>query len=370
MGLIRPSIVTIHQIYFLWTGATVHPDLSARTCLFFGAWVICTTQKYPTNANIFFKTNILFLIMDGFGDELFVRLRERGYQARMVSISHLKLLEKEIHSFRNHGSLDVEFYQDRLAWFSFKVPKDLPQARSMIVVAVPRPQTRAIFTWNGQRSQLLIPPTYTAYKGIEEQTKNLLEKILSEKGYTVKGSALPLKLLAVRSGLGEYGRNNVCYVQGMGSFLQLVAFYSDFPCEEDSFQETTIMESCEECDLCQRACPTGAISPDRFLLHAELCISYHNEKKGDIPFPTWMNDSWHNCIIGCMHCQSVCPQNRDFINWIREKEEFSEEETALVLQGVPQDKLPAITLRKLDHLGLTNYFTSLSRNLGIFISKD
>jgi len=284
----------------------------------------------------------------------------------MVSVSHLQLLEKEIDRFRNRGLLDREFYQRRLAWFSFQIPENLPNAQCLIVVAVPRPQTRAIFTWNGKKHPLIIPPTYTAYNEITEQTENLLANILGEKGYALTGTALPLKLLAVRSGLGQYGKNNICYVSGMGSFHQLIAVYSDMPCEKDDWQETKMMKSCEECDLCRRACPTGAISSDRFLLRAERCISYHNEKKGDVPFPQWMAASWHNCVVGCMRCQSVCPQNREFIQWIGEEEEFSEEETALLFQGVPQDELPAKTFRKLVHLSLIDYFNSLPRNLAVF----
>jgi epoxyqueuosine reductase len=170
-------------------------------------------------------------VMGRFVDELFVCLRERGYQARMVSISHLPSLQKELDSFRAQGMLDDEFYQRRLSWFRFQVPEALPNAQSLIVVAVPRPQTRAIFTWNGQRRPLILPPTYTAYDDIEEQTGNFLAEILREEGYASAKTALPLKLLAVRSGLGEYGRNNVCYVSVMGSFLQLVAVYSDVPYE-------------------------------------------------------------------------------------------------------------------------------------------
>jgi epoxyqueuosine reductase len=305
-----------------------------------------------------------------FADEMFVRLRERGYQARMVPISQLQLLKKEINSLRNCGLLESEFYQHRLAWFNFQVPEDLPEAQSLIVVAVPRPQTRAIFTWNGQRRPLIIPPTYTAYDGVAKQVENFLAKILGEKGYASTGTALPLKLLAVRSGLGQYGRNNICYVSGMGSFLQLVAVYSDMPYEEDGWQEATMMKSCKECELCRRACPTGAISSDRFLLRAERCISYHNEKKGDVPFPKWMHASWHNCIVGCMLCQRVCPQNKELVQWIGEEAEFSEEETTLLLQGVSKDKLPATTLRKLEYLSLADYLNCLPRNLGVFFSKN
>jgi epoxyqueuosine reductase len=305
-----------------------------------------------------------------FAEEMFVRLRERGYQARMVPITQLQLLKKEINSLRNCGLLDTEFYQRRLAWFNFQVPEDLPKAQSLIVVAVPRPQTRAIFTWNRQRRPLIIPPTYTAYDGVTQQVKNLLAKILGEKGYASTGTALPLKLLAVRSGLGQYGRNNICYVPGMGSFLQLVAMYSDMPCEEDGWQEATMMMSCKECELCRQACPTGAIPSDRFLLHAERCISYHNEKKGSIPFPKWMHSSWHNCIVGCMRCQRVCPQNKELVHWIGDEEKFSEEETTLLLQGVSKNKLPATTLRKLEHLSLVDYLSCLPRNLGVFFNKN
>jgi len=304
--------------------------------------------------------------MDKFTDDSFARLKKLGYQTRIVSISRLQLLQKEIDNFRNDGSLDGEFFQQRLSRFSFQVPENLPKARSLIVVAVPRPQTVAIFAWKGQRRPLILPPTYTAYDRITEQVESLLAEILGEKGYSSTGTALPLKLLAVRSGLGQYGRNNVCYVSGMGSFLQLVAVYSDMPCEEDNWQEPAMMKSCEECDLCRRACPTSAISSDRFLLHAERCISYHNEKKGDIPFPEWMNPAWHNCVVGCMRCQKVCPLNKEFIQWVGEQEEFSEQETAQLLQGLPQDKLAAATIAKLKHLDLTDYLNCLPRNLGVF----
>ena len=307
--------------------------------------------------------------MDRFVDDLHVLLRKRGFQARIVSASHLHQLQKEIESLQSRKLLDGQFYQDRLAWFNFQIPEDLPKAQSLIVVAVPRPQTRAIFIWNGQRCPLILPPTYTAYDDTKKQVENLLAKILGEKGYKSTGTALPLKLLAARSGLVQYGRNNICYVSGLGSFLQLVAVYSDVPCEEDSWQETTMMKSCEKCELCRRACPTSAISSDRFLLRAERCIVYHNEKKGDVPFPEWMAISWHNCIVGCMHCQRVCPQNKEVIQWTGEEEEFSEEETALLLEGAPHDKLPGTTLRKLERLSLVDYLDNLPRNLGIFFKK-
>jgi epoxyqueuosine reductase len=180
---------------------------------------------------------------------------------------------------------------------------------------------------------------------------------------------LPLKLLAVRSGLGLYGRNNICYVPGFGSFLQLVAVYSDLPCDRDGWREAQMLERCQDCSACRLNCPTGAISSDRFLLRAERCIVFHNERKGSIPFPAWMDSSWHNCLVGCLHCQRVCPENKDFLHWIEGREEFSEEETSLLLQGAALDELPSETVGKLEKLDLIEYLDTLPRNLGVFFRK-
>ena len=78
--------------------------------------------------------------MDRFVDNLFVRLGERGFQAPIVSVSHLHQLQKEIESLRSQALLDSQFYQERLAWFSFQIPQNLPKAQSLIVVAVPNPR--------------------------------------------------------------------------------------------------------------------------------------------------------------------------------------------------------------------------------------
>ncbi|NWG11495.1 epoxyqueuosine reductase [Candidatus Bathyarchaeota archaeon] len=302
-------------------------------------------------------------------EELFLCLAERGYQGRVISVKHLPELKEDIEKFQTQSLFDKEFYQECLAWFDFRIPDSLPEAKSIIIVAVPRPQSQAIFTWNGKRKAFILPPTYAGYDETTKQIQDFLAKILSKRGYSVAPTALPLKLLAVRGGLGEYGRNNICYVSGMGSFLQLVGAYSDMPCQEDSWQEMQMMQRCEHCQACRLNCPTGAISSDRFLLHAERCIVFHGERKGTIPFPAWIDPSWHNCLYGCLRCQKVCPEDRNFLQWFGEKKEFSQEETALLLEGASYDQLSAATLRKLEHLSLAENLDSIPRNLGVFLGK-
>ena len=128
-----------------------------------------------------------------------------------------------------------------------------------------------------------------------------------------------------------------------------------------------MMETCQNCSACLRHCPVSAIPSERFLLRAERCITFHNEKPGDVPFPAWIDPSWHNCLVGCLHCQRVCPENREFLHWVEERVEFSQEETALLLQGVALDQLPPATAKKLEQSDMVELLDVLPRNLGVFL---
>jgi len=304
-----------------------------------------------------------------FEDEVLSRIAEHGYRGRIVSICHLSELREEIEARNVQGQFDKGYYKDCVAWFDFRVPDSLKEAKSIIVVAVPRPQTKLTFTFNGETREVTLPPTYLGYGETRKKVESLLSDILGKKGYRIESTKIPLKLLAARSGLSSYGRNNVCYVEGIGSFLELVAVYTDMPCSKESWQEARMMERCNNCYACRKKCPTGAIGGDRFLLHTERCLVYHNEKKGDVPFPDWINPSWHNCIIGCLLCQRVCPQNKHLLEWYEENAEFSEDETEKLLKGVPREKLPSETAEKLRRLNLLDSVSIFPRNLGVFFRK-
>jgi epoxyqueuosine reductase len=299
----------------------------------------------------------------------FSKLIQKNCRIRIVSTRHLPELQREIEDRRSHGLFDKQFCEDYMFRFEFTPPEELKNAQSLIVVAMARPPTKATFTWNGKPRSFILPPTYTAYDQKRIEIENLLAVILGREGYKIATPILPLKLLATRSGLAEYGRNNICYVKGMGSFMRLAAVYSDIPCEKDEWQNTKMMARCEHCELCREACPTGAISSERFLLRAEKCLTYHNEKKGEIPFPEWIQPSWHNCLVGCLHCQRVCPENQSYLKLVGETAEFTEEETRLLMKGSLREQLSASTVKKLEYLGLMDYIDSLPRNLSVLLRK-
>ncbi len=244
----------------------------------------------------------------------FDALLQEKCKFRVVSISHLADLQRKIESLIEQGQLDIEFAQQYMFRFKFTPPEELKNAKSVIVVAMPRPPTKAIFNWNGKKEAFILPPTYTAYDEKRLFVERLVAEAVGIEGYRIATPNLPLKLLSVQSGLAKYGRNNIAYVLDMGSFMRLTAVYSDMPCESDQWHEPEMMKESINCNLCQNSCPTGAISKNRFLLNAEKCLTYHNEKEGKIPFPNWIKPEWHNCIVGCIRCQAACPENKPYLS--------------------------------------------------------
>ena len=137
------------------------------------------------------------------------------------------------------------------------------------------------------------------------------------------------------------------------------------PPDTSEWVEPQAMKQCDSCKACLKACPTGAIIPDRFLIHAERCITFHNEWSGE--FPEWIDPAWHNSLVGCMKCQIVCPLNKPFAKWVEEGETFNQAETDSILNGVPLDRLPPETAHKLNRSHMAEYLDVLPRNLRILL---
>jgi epoxyqueuosine reductase len=303
-------------------------------------------------------------------EKILQHLIARGYQARMVSIDHLQDLRRSIEYQHDQELFDPEFYRERLSGFPYSPPEELPGARSLVIVAYRDPPVRLWFRWNGKRIPAVVPPTYLGWQEKDRQVEQLLADLLAPRGCRLAPVILPKKLLAACSGLAVYGKNNICYIEGLGSFHRLAAFCSDLPCEQDDWAEPRMMIACERCQACQRSCPTRAIDPERFLLRAERCLTFRNEKPGEIPFPEWLDDAWHNCLVGCMVCQRICPENREYRDWYEEGAEFSAGETELLVKGIPQSDLPPALLHKLERWDLLEWLEVLPRNLSALLGRN
>jgi epoxyqueuosine reductase len=298
------------------------------------------------------------------------RLAKADFKIAFVSTERLPELRQDLDRIVAQGELDRKFYDDIVGRYGlhwqFDPAVDFPESQSIIITAAPHPKTSVEFRFAGTKYYAVIPPTYLY--DTDQEIADLISPILKEHGYHMSSVLLPAKLLAVRSGLAKYGRNNITYIDGWGSYYRLRAFVSDMPCSRDDWRDPVALELCTVCKACISMCPTHAIRSDRFLVDAGRCLTYFNEGRED--FPGWIEAGWHNCLIGCMICQDVCPANKEHTAWIMPGGDFSEEETKMILDGVLRDRLPVTTAEKLRKVGMLEEYGLLRRNLRVLLGRN
>jgi epoxyqueuosine reductase len=231
----------------------------------------------------------------------------RGYRVAFGSLEIVSRARADIIARRESGELEEGFFAAELAEVA---DGGIGEAEgSVVVVARPSPALRVEFEAPGGRIDALLPPTYARYRAsFEEVRQDIAANALP--GAAVEHVVAPLKAVATRLGLARYGRNNVTYVDGFGSYLQLFGFVTDAPLADEipeSGFEPELLDECDGCTACSAACPTKAIAEDRVLLRAQRCITFANENPG--PWPDWIPARSHNCILGCLLCQRACPAN-------------------------------------------------------------
>jgi epoxyqueuosine reductase len=145
-----------------------------------------------------------------------------------------------------------------------------------------------------------------------------LEEFMIQNGLKVeterKYGLAPLRWAAYRAGLGRGRKNNFFYTQS-GSWIHLEAWLGD---QELSLTENVELKPCpKDCDLCRKACPTGALT-EPYLTRPSSCLTFLNAAR---PI-NWVNHPQSKAagewIYGCDMCQAACPFNRD--KWREEKE--------------------------------------------------
>jgi epoxyqueuosine reductase len=291
---------------------------------------------------------------------------EAGWVVCVVDVARLDDVQARV-----NGVLEASgFTDDEVARLGEEAVGDwrdrLEGARSVVVGAVARPLTRATLTIDGTEHSVPVPPHYAGYETTPDGLTAAVRTALAPAGRHAVRIEPPLKTLAAGAGLARYGRNNIAYVPGLGSYLQLAACLTDLePPAGATWDEAQQLDRCERCSACLRACPTGAIRADRFLLQTERCLTWVNE--APTPFPDWVDPAWHTCAVGCLRCQQACPENAVVDLVISPAEVLGEEESAAVLAARLPAELGEQTVAKLRRSGLDYAPDLIARNVRALI---
>jgi len=291
--------------------------------------------------------------------------RERGYTFAAGGASLVVEVRAALEKRRDAGEIEAGFYRDNLTSFTYLEGCPIKDPQSVIIIAVPAPAHILSFSHGEKKIETVLPPTYVRYRKIFEEVRDDLGGAASGLNCRLEILNAPLKALGNRLGLLSYGRNNVGYVNGLGSYFQLVGLVSDKRLDEESRPPSpakTLLPRCRDCRICAAACPTGAIDRQRVLLHAEKCYTLFSESPK--PIPEDLKPPSPKCLIGCLRCQELCPENKGLLRHEKAAVSFNAEETRAFLGFAGRssrafERMQAKFLR----LDLTESLPILARNL-------
>ena len=292
-------------------------------------------------------------------DRVIQKLEAAGFRAALMPFSCIKQIMVIYDAYvENSGNLPFSLKE---GFRSNQPPDTAFEPLSFLVVAFQSSGGEIRLKHKGEEISLPIPPTY-----LDESTMQRLDETLKQAAdgwQLAKVKGISLKLLAVMSGLGKYGRNSLCYIDGIGSNCNFCAYYTDIPCE-GSAREPALMDDCDSCRLCVGNCPTGALG-GALPIEITRCLTMLNEF--DAPMPDWLIPNVHHTVVGCLRCQEVCPVNATATSDKKEPLELSGEETSLLLERTPET-LPSELESKITDYGIWKNFISLAgRNIALAI---
>lgn len=181
-------------------------------------------------------------------------------------------------------------------------PSDImPDAKSVLMLVMPyRP-------FQSNPGEAEVDAYYIASNRAHENARKMAQALCERGARAVMTAELRVKPLAARSGLGAYGRNALIAVDPFGTRISLQTIVTDIEPDAAEAPIEGLDRRCENCGLCLRACPTGALRGDGSL-DIDRCVRAQAE---NLPLKESMREAAGASLLGCDICQRVCPRNRD-----------------------------------------------------------
>jgi len=229
-----------------------------------------------------------------------------------------ELLAEKISNLADSTGIDALGFAEAFEFTDYAIshsrrqdPKlSLPDAKTIIVAGIYiGGVTLPAWTnpWYGRTSRLYLSEFFLdVVKPLEP-----IVTFLRKEGYstivcdssTEEGSILPLKLAAVRAGLGWQGKHSLLISKKYGTFLALGGIITNAVLDHNTHVEP---DRCRKCDKCQQACPLAALDKP-YRLNRDKCLSNFLQVKD---LPERAQAVMENRVGDCEICQHACPWNK------------------------------------------------------------
>lgn len=192
-------------------------------------------------------------------------------------------------------------------------PQELPEGLTNVIVVAQSMDYDLIRTvpsaLSGAATGLGYSHDAMVVLGIAQYIRNLGFNAVASMNDT--SLAIPL---AIKAGLGEYGRNGLLITKEFGPRIRLGKIFTDLPLAHDQPIRFGVKEFCNVCRRCADGCPVKAIP------QGEPTAARHNQSNiqgvrkwsvdGEKCFGYWVAQN-----SDCSICIRVCPYNKDYRKW-------------------------------------------------------
>ncbi len=189
----------------------------------------------------------------------------------------------------------------------------LPDAKSIIVIGI-YIGGMALSKWSdpdyGRTSRLYLSNFFldviSPLKPIQQLLNDEGYKAIICDSFSEETSAIPLKLAAIRAGLGWQGKNSLLVTKKYGTYIALGGIITDAKLK---YSTETSENLCRDCTKCLQSCPTTALD-EPYKLNLKKCLSYMLQIEN---FPVEEKSIVENRVGDCEICQDACPWNKRHI---------------------------------------------------------
>lgn len=212
----------------------------------------------------------------------------------------------------------------------------LPDAKALVIVGVS--DLKQLRESQGIGVMGRVTRSYAAgheYNLVDELVP--IKELLEDSGYqasispgSIAQSTIPLKLAAVRAGLGWQGKHSVVITPDYASWVTFGGLITNATLEYDIPSGD---KGCGRCTACIDACPMGAIQAP-YIVEMSACLDEMLNTSGHLPDE--VKEKTGNRIVSCEACLEVCPYSKKVCKKIKITGELPYEFDLLELLNVDE----------------------------------